>query len=388
MLGHKYAEFDRTIQSLCALQWLSSGTDKDYEEFVASQNEPKLSRDSFQSLHKQLLGLEEACRDKGWRPKELYQALEAALVMGDSGKSQQCRDELATYNIDAPDHDDFYAELLKHPSAAEEKFPCFKRLSADAKALLRDTADIGHFGHMTHFEGGKEMFSKLKASDLAKKNPNGLLFAWLVHICDVAGALGHIDSKGAKTLNQATFDNMSLTIDACQRVVSDKKNEADACAHLLNLRQQMLEIPVDHPDKEILVRFCALLRITDKAQGAELVQAFEQLDGAIQVRARAFFSVAAADQLPQTPTYMPAVLVNLHKKTGDFEKTLKTGIPLFYDAFYQYYDAIGANQISTEIPLNFNELAGVVAQTDHLDPNKISIDLKTGQVRYDHPQAR
>ena len=93
---------------------------------------------------------------------QIAQAMETALVLGDIGKSEKARELFKPYGINAPDHDDFYGEAMhvieKHPKLC----PSFARLSSSAKNLLVNIANLAHYGHITHLEGGVGTFSKLK----------------------------------------------------------------------------------------------------------------------------------------------------------------------------------------------------------------------------------
>jgi hypothetical protein len=67
-------------------------------------------------------------------------------------------------------------------------------LLTSAKKLLAQTANLAPYGHVTHLEGGLGMFSKLKESGMAYKDPIVLSFDLFVHACDVASALGHVNN--------------------------------------------------------------------------------------------------------------------------------------------------------------------------------------------------
>ncbi|BBO59252.1 hypothetical protein [Mycoavidus sp. B2-EB] len=386
--GHSYPELNRSIQSLRVLDWVIRGNDDAYKEFIGSQNELKLSRESFQKLHDFYQNLETVYNGKHrWEPGVLRRTLEVALVMGDLGKSTKLRDELRRYEITAVDHDDFYAQLMESDSALKT-LPSFQALPKPAQELLKKTADLAHFGHITHLEGGARMFAGIKDERL-KNEPEAFDFAWLVHLCDVAGALGHKFALGSKVLNQATFENMQLTYDAC-KLLKDQNGRA-AINYIVDTRSKWLKIKDNDPDREVLARLSAMLRVTplDVEKGKRLVDAYNLLPDELKNQVRKELSIAAADRLPLTPTYVPAMLVNaVGQKTGEaLRSALETSLTLLCNSLSLYRKGIEDGSISRDIRLEFNHLAGLVSTGGKLDANQLSVNPKNGQayIKLKHP---
>lgn len=101
LFGKEFIEFDRTIMTLRSLYLFLEGSDRAYREFTAGQPEEKrLSRASFNEVHNQAQEL----LSSGWNGlsgKEMAQAMETALVLGDMGKTALARELFS--NIKAPD---------------------------------------------------------------------------------------------------------------------------------------------------------------------------------------------------------------------------------------------------------------------------------------------
>ncbi len=385
-----YPEFDRSIQSLRSLHWIISDDDAAYGQFISSQDEPKLSRASFKSLHDFYRNLEDTYISKGWKPGDLQRTLEVALVMGDFGKSDTLRDELRRYKITAVDHDDFYAQLMQSGTALKE-FKSFQALPEPAQELLKKTSDLAHFGHITHLEGGAQMFAGIEQSELLKSEPEAFDFAWLVYLFDVAGALGHIFKEGSKVLNQATFENRQLTYKACTLLLKEpNQNRQTAIHQLVNIRSTLLEIDrdsdLDALDRQVLARLSAMLRVPplDKEKGKQLVEAYRSLNAELKIDVRRELSLAAADSLPLTPTYVPAMLVNAvahAQKTGkDLRSALETSLTLLCKGLSLYRQGIKDRSISEDIRLDFNYLSGLISKGEHLDADQLRVDRKNGKV--------
>ena len=59
-------------------------------------------------------------------------------------------------------------------------------------------------GPATHIEGGPNIYSKLKDSEIALRAPLDLEFDIFVHVYDVAGTFGHINNQSSIVMNENT----------------------------------------------------------------------------------------------------------------------------------------------------------------------------------------
>lgn len=150
LFSQKFVEFDRTIMTLRCLQLILDGSEKAYEEFTAAQPvDAKLLRESFDALHSEGLQLVQS-NYRGMSEREMIEAMEAALVLGDIGKSEKARALFKPYGAAAPDHDDFHGEVMGILQKNGSLCPTFARLSPPSKQLLSETANLAHYGHITH----------------------------------------------------------------------------------------------------------------------------------------------------------------------------------------------------------------------------------------------
>ncbi|HUD01990.1 MAG TPA: hypothetical protein VMR37_06660, partial [Rhabdochlamydiaceae bacterium] len=310
IFGQKFIEFDRSIMSLYCLKLILDGSDKAYQEFTAAQPEKiRLSKESFQALHQQGMSLLNS-NYQGMPPAEMQRAFETALVLGDMGKSEKAREVFKNYKANAPDHDDFHGQamvvLKDHPRLCRS----FMRLSFRSKQLLIKVANLAHYGHVTHLEGGPSMFTKLKASGIATTDPTALSFDLFVHTCDVAGALGHVNNTSSIVYTETTHKAMQAMANAC-RVLSDPaKTEADAYDAYINVRASWLGLNPSDRDDRVLTRIAAMLRLFTPEEGSALKTAILQLSPQDRERIASQLDVRFGEEAGRTPTYMPAVLVN------------------------------------------------------------------------------
>lgn len=366
LFGQKYIEFDRTIMTIHCLKLILDGGDKAYLTFTASQpKDAKLSRESFDTLHLQGQKLLKS-HWQGMSELQMAQAMETALVLGDIGKSEKARELFNPYGIKAPDHDDFYGEamqvIVQHPKLC----PSFFRLPTSAKNLLAEIANLAHYGHVTHLEGGLGMFSKLKESGVASKDPIALSFDLFVHTCDVAGALGHVNNQSSLVYTEPAHRAMQAMGEAVRVLSNPYKNELDAYNSYLSVRAYWLGLDPNDSSDRVLSRIGAMLRLFTTEEGVVLRKAIYELDPSIRSRVAAQLDVHSQDQLSRTPTYMPAVLVNLSNnpelgktKEERLSKAITIGLPFIARVLEQHKEMLLKNKIDSNIPLNFNRIAGI-----------------------------
>jgi uncharacterized protein DUF6829 len=339
LYGKKFIEFDRTLMTLRCLHLILDGSDKAYEEFTAAQpSHEKLSKESFQKLHRQ-----------GQELISLKKAIEAALVLGDMGKSGKAREIFKSYGVDVPDHDDFYEEamdiLRRHPALCST----FEKLSGENQHLLIRAANLAHFGHITHLEGGPNMFSKLKEKT---PNPLELSFAFFVHSCDVAGALGHVNNQSSLAYTENTYQNLNALFEVCQN--HPEKSQQELYESYLSIRAQRLGLNPSVRTERVLIRLCAQLRVSTKENVEVLRRAFAQLTPEQQEKIIAEFDLLHGQELKRTPTYVPALLINL-----GLEQAVVLGLPFIADVLKQHKRDLAEGKANPDVPLNFNLAAGV-----------------------------
>ena len=236
MYGQKFIEFDRSLMSLYCMKLILDGSDKAYQEFTAAQPENvKLSRESFRTLYEQGVRLVSS-NYQNITPPEMLQAMETALVLGDMGKSEIARNIFKIYGANAPDHDDFHGQAMEIMKNNPRLSLSFSRLSYSAKQLLLKVANLAHYGHVTHLEGGPSMFSKLKQSNVPVTDSTALSFDLFVHTCDVAGALGHVNNTSSIVYTEPTHRAMQAMAQACHVLTDPTKTEADAYDAYISVR--------------------------------------------------------------------------------------------------------------------------------------------------------
>lgn len=383
LFGQKYIEFDRTIMTIHCLKLISDGSDKAHETFTAAQPENvKLSKKSFNTFHLEVQSLLKS----GWEGLsewQIAQAMETDLVIGDIGKSEKARTLFKPYGIGAPDHDDFHGELMqevlkKHPKMC----PSFAKLSAAAKKLLINTANLAHLGHIIHSENGLRPFTGLKENIQLLKDP--IILRWLLTLykLDASAALGHLNNQSSLVYTEPTHLAMQAMEDAIKVLLEPEKEEIDAFNAYLKKRASWLGLNSTDKYDRVLTRIGAMLRLFTVEEGEILKKAMNDLDSNIRDKIALALDIKEKEPLnPLTRTYLPAVLGNLlnNKKLGKsreerLDKAIKIGLPFIARVLEQHKELVIKGEIDPKIPLCFNRAAGVAKESPNLLSGKFKID--------------
>lgn len=380
LFGKKFIEFDRTIMTLHCLGLILDGGDRAYQEFTKAQpKDVRLSRKSFNKLHAQSISLIKTMPQMS--ELEVIQAMEASLVLGDIGKSEKAREIFKPYGAKAPDHDDFHEEVIlilqKHP----ELCPTFNHLSPVAKQLISQTANLAHYGHITHLEGGPNIFSKLKQVNLSSTSPLFLSFDFFVHTCDVAGALGHVNSQSSLVYTEHSHLALQAVLESSKVLAIPHKMEMDAYNAYLKDRANLLGLNVEDRTDRALTRMGAMLRLFNREEGTVLKQAVLKLPEQTRTQIIEQLDVPKGEELERTPTYMPAVLVNLannpelgSSKEERISQAVILGLPFIASVLATHKEHLLRLEADSTIPLNFNKAAGVAKTNPAALNGKYTID--------------
>lgn len=381
LFGQKFIEFDRTIMTIRCLQLILDGSENAYQEFTADQpSSAKLSRTSFERLHAQGIDVIKS-HYLGMSELEILQAMEASLVLGDIGKSGKAREIFNSYGANAPDHDDFHGEAMQILERCASLCPTFDKLTPLAKKLLIQTANLAHYGHVTHLEGGPGMFSKLKQSSLLSSSPIAFAFDFFVHTCDVAGALGHVNNRSSLVYTESSHQAMQAVMAACKVLSDPKKTELDAYNTYLKIRADFLGLNDQNRIDRALTRMGAMLRLFTPEEGMLLKKAILELDSDQQTKILMQLDTKEGEDLERTPTYMPAVLVNLSNnpqlgitREERISKAVILGLPFLAKILEKHKQSLFENTANPKIPLNFNKAAGIAKERPHALLNEFNID--------------
>ena len=125
------------------------------------------------------------------------------------------------------------------------------------------------------------------------------------------------------------------------------------------------------------------MRLFTPEEGAVLRKALLSLDTKTHAKVIAHLDVSEEEQLGRTPTYMPAVLVNLMNnkdlgatKEERLTQTVQLGLPFISRVLKKHKSLLATGKADPTIPLNFNKAAGVAKTSPSLLKERFTIDAE------------
>jgi hypothetical protein len=199
-----------------------------------------------------------------------------------------------------------------------------------------------------------------------------LVFDLFVHTCDVAGALGHVNNQSSLVYTEPSHLAMQAMVDACKVLSNPHKTEIDAYNTYLTIRANWLGLDPQDRTCRALARIGAMLRLFTPEEGLILKQAVSKLDPEVQARVIAQLDLQDGREFGRTPTYMPALLVNLannaelgSSKEERLSQAVILGLLFVSRVLERHKQNLAKHKADPNIPLNFNKAAGM-AKTDPL----------------------
>ncbi len=212
--------------------------------------------------------------------------------------------------------------------------------------------------------------------EIALEDPSALSFALFIHTCDVAGALGHINSESSLVYTQETHNAMQAMVDAVRLLNDPSKTPKDAYYTYIATRASWLGLDVNDPSDRVLTRIGSMLRLFTPRDGLILKKAMDRFDERTRHKIRVGFD----EHNLATPTYMPAVLVNLanhpslgHTKEERLSRTIYLGLPFLAKVLEEHQKLINEGKFDPNVPLNFNRVAGAVKDNPYALRHPFSI---------------
>lgn len=239
-------EFDRTAVGLLAFNWVMDG---DYDSFTECQPEnQKLSRESFQRLR-------EFTR-KIVPDDDARNAMNVYLVVNDLTKVNSVVEELEKRTGEKQiDHDVLLLDVLKNH---KDLSPSFAALPSKYQELVINGLSAKfNMGHLSQAEGPAAIMTGLKDVDAESLN------FYLVHVLyDTAGVVGHIKQNGSLVMNEPTFRNMEMAIEAIDYLRSGH-TETESYDHMLEARSKDWDLDINkNPADKAVARVACMLRLS------------------------------------------------------------------------------------------------------------------------------
>jgi hypothetical protein len=367
-------KYEQTLLSIHCLEWILDGSDEAYEQFTAAQPEDeRLTRESFQELSQQGHSLLQS----KWSPSifsfsitdtQIARVMEATLVLKNTFKSEKGRTVFSLTT--RGNHDESYKQamqvLRRWPTLSYSYLHVGVGFGGQ---LIQKVVNLANYGHITHLEGGPELFTRLKKSEIPYSDPTALSFDLFVHTCRVAGSLGHIDNQSSLAYTERAHRALKAMATAVNVLADPTKTEELAYNTYLQTRASWLGFdPEDHIDR-VLTRVGTMLRLFTPEEGEIVKLAFMQLDAATRKEIVRQLDVQSNTQLTCRYAHVADVLLNLSNnpalgdtKEGRLTNAVIVGLPFIAGGLERHRQLMWNHNV-TEGFLTFDQIA-LRAKTD------------------------
>lgn len=269
IFGKDFVEVNRTLVSMLALKWILAN---DYNTLTRHQKGQPLTRHSFDRLRKYFLAHIVDSND--------VVALLVATVVGDLGKDPallQSVIEILGPIHPEPNHDEVACLAQSvHIIPAVEILSPRSRSDVVAGMRLAGKLNISQLVQAENVPG-----SILPVVEL-KHQPHALHLKVIEVLLDVAGAGGHLDSRGAIRLTETVFQKYHSAVRALVDLLEERLATVEECYNQIlgdtskSLVKEGFEaLSAHNPSDRALLRVMLMARVENRDEAAELKVAFE-----------------------------------------------------------------------------------------------------------------
>ncbi|MCF7853021.1 MAG: hypothetical protein K9M07_07270 [Simkaniaceae bacterium] len=361
-------EFDCLMMAIHCLNIFLNGKYEDYLQFVSLQAKGnQLQWQSFVSLQNHILGV--ITRYQKINDEDLRHVFEYALILNEVGKSDVLFQKLRELGENVSNREEVVQVALKR---GEEVLPSYSQLTMNQRQLLSEIFQWSDFDQIIRLEGGPDMFTQLKESNMINQDPLVFEMGFFIYTCRIAAILGHINAKSSLIYNEDLHQCLMAVKSACYLL--KEQNEMAAYNHYLSVRANWLGLDAGSPLHRVLTRIGAMLMLYKPEEGKILKESLLKLRAEDLALVVEEFNMTRKDLRYRIPTCLSSVLINLSNNTilGDIQKerleqTISIGLPFLAKVLRFQKDSIHKNQLDRQIPLNFDNIAKVAQD----EPNRL-----------------
>ena len=319
LYGADYVEVNRTLTGMLALKWLIS---EDYDSFTCQQDDRvKLKQESFQQLRKLFL--------EGLDDLQNTYALLVATVVNDLGKDPDLSSEVAAKvgkSFAFENHD-----MVVYTAAQANMIELLNEFPSSMRADLLLGLQFGSGLNPAQLAQAENIPGSLEGALIMKGNDRAFAIKYLELLLDVAGADGHLDTRGAKSMNEPSCQNFFTTRQVLLDIIRDRIDLRTGYDQVLTRRQQTLEengfrhLSVADPAERALLRLLTMSRTTNKEQANLVSTAFHELSQTTRDHLVDGLSVDGyKDGIAILPYYIPALFAEALRNTAEMGSDKQT----------------------------------------------------------------
>lgn len=359
LYGSEYPEVNRTLISLLGVKWLLAG---DYDAFTCGQPLPaKLKYDSFQRLRGLLT---ESCLT----PESIF-ALLVAIAVNDIGKSSDfAKVVTGSSGQTFENHDE-----VVNAAAQQNLLPSLNTVDPAARSDILLGLEFGSRLNVSQFAQAECVAANLNGIEVVRDKPRALAWKMMEVLMDVAGAGGHVDSRGAVQIIEPVFQTYLAAYEAVLSIQSGQVTVHEGYNCLLQSRMRLLykaglktSLSVDDPSDHALIRLLAMGRVVDPGRADRFIQAFARLDSDIRRGLLSALNIDGVDgQVGVLFAYGPGLISEALKNAKDTtqESCFLDALFRFFARVYSHHKESSNLQTSRVREVNLSFAQGTVKST-------------------------
>ncbi|OGM39400.1 hypothetical protein ABOM_012136 [Aspergillus bombycis] len=306
LFQEEFCEVNRTVVGFLALKWLS---ENNHGVFTRNQSENRLSRVTFTRLRNMVRESLKGADD--------ILAVIVLLVLSDMGKDPELKNEMKDRDLENANHDH-----VLHRAVDSGLFSEPLRLLSQAAGDVILGIQLGAVLNIPQLVQGESVPGSLLG--IFQWPERAFRLKCLEVIFDVSGASGHVGAEGAICMTQPVCQSLLDTLPLLKDVVDGASSVKAAYNGVLQHRAEILaaagvrHLSVDNANDRVLLRLCAMGRVTDQKSAQLFEQAFNKLSDGIKQQLTSGLNVDGdgdGDGVAVILYYMPAMFAQAQRLT-------------------------------------------------------------------------
>ncbi len=365
-------EVIRLLNRLHNLALLRDGSEASYQRFTKPQRDthyrsPVLGHQEFNVLARWF--------STRALTEERYMALRAAIIVSAvtrttfaRERAQQIWNSEGRGKLPQDGMEFLWATATYKPSI----YPLLETVPAGQETCLQAVfLPDSHFRHMLYAEGSRTMYYRLiNAMDSSQSDPawsrdtfNFWFMAWLI---DMSGFwVNPATPEGSYYLNQSEaqfaimqWHLLTNTLFNPSKWQTRAATAKELLTKYLSYRAKILTLN-DIPNDDVLVYggLAALMRIQTSEEANDLHLAYSHLNMEKKQALRQIYTDKLIGYPAKTPTYLPAVFVNLYDAGGSFQHSFEMFVDIYIQSMKLIKEKYKTGELMADKPVSFKSLA-------------------------------
>ena len=271
LFGEDFPEVNRTLTGLLAMKWLIAN---DYDSFSAYQPAAvRLKPDSFKSFRNLAM---ETVSDTN----QLL-ALIVSFVVADIGKDPSLAEEVKAKGGKLA-ADENHDEIV-YIAATLDLLAPLRLLPPDLKGDVIVGLNVGSKLNIPQLSQAENVPGSLQSALSLRNHERAFAIKYLESVFDVAGAMGHVDSRGAVRLTEPVYESFDIGRKALLDIIAGRMSLRAGYDQILKHQSRILEgegfkaLSTEDPVNRALLRLLAMGRVAGDEDAKTFEKAFKSL---------------------------------------------------------------------------------------------------------------